>query len=97
MLNDRENILKALREKPLKVYEILKRANVVNEEACQSLPPIENARQRIGEVRYSQRAMAHRMIPCCNCGKKVTHSAPLVPHVPTVAILKPKRCVTVGG
>jgi DNA-binding IclR family transcriptional regulator len=36
MLNDRENILSALREKQLKVYE-LKRANVVNEEACQSL------------------------------------------------------------
>ena len=37
MLNDRENILNALREKPLKVYEIMKRANVVNQEACQSL------------------------------------------------------------
>ena len=37
MLNDRENILSALREKPLKVYEIMKRANVVNEEVCQSL------------------------------------------------------------
>ena len=37
MLNDRENIFSALREKPLKVYEIMKRANVVNEEACQSL------------------------------------------------------------
>ena len=37
MLNDRENILNAPREKPLKVYEIMKRANVVNEEACQSL------------------------------------------------------------
>ena len=37
MLNDRENILDALREKPLKVYEVMKRANVVNEEACQSL------------------------------------------------------------
>jgi hypothetical protein len=60
MLNDRENILNALREKPLKVYEIMKRADVVNEEACQSL--IENARRRIGEVRYSQRAMAYRMI-----------------------------------
>ena len=32
MLNDRENILSALREKPLKVYEIMKRANVANEE-----------------------------------------------------------------
>jgi hypothetical protein len=37
MQNDRENILSALREKPLKVYEIMKRANVVNEEACQDL------------------------------------------------------------
>ncbi len=37
MLKDRENILNALREKPLKVYEIMKRANVVNQEACQSL------------------------------------------------------------
>jgi hypothetical protein len=36
MLNDRENILSVLREKPLKVYEIMKRANLVNEEACQS-------------------------------------------------------------
>jgi hypothetical protein len=37
MLNERENILSALREKPLKVYEIMKRANISNEEACQSL------------------------------------------------------------
>ena len=37
MLNDRENILSALREKPLKVYEIVRRANVANQEACQSL------------------------------------------------------------
>lgn len=37
MLNDRENILNALREKPLKVYQIMKRANVPNEEACQTL------------------------------------------------------------
>ena len=37
MLNDRENILNVLREKPLKVYEIMKRANVANEEVCQSL------------------------------------------------------------
>ena len=37
MLNDRENILSALREKPLKLYEIMKRANVANQEACQSL------------------------------------------------------------
>ena len=37
MLNDREKILSALREKPLKVYEITKRANISNQEACQSL------------------------------------------------------------
>jgi hypothetical protein len=28
MLNDRENVLSALREKPLKIYEIMKCANV---------------------------------------------------------------------
>ena len=37
MLNDRDNILNALRENALKVREIMLRANVVNEEACQSL------------------------------------------------------------
>jgi DNA-binding IclR family transcriptional regulator len=37
VLNDRENVLSALREKPLKVYEVMKRANIANEEACQSL------------------------------------------------------------
>ena len=36
-MNDREKLLSALREKPLKIYEIMKRANVPNEEACQSL------------------------------------------------------------
>jgi hypothetical protein len=36
-LSDRENILSALREKPLKVFEIMRRANVMNEESCQSL------------------------------------------------------------
>jgi DNA-binding IclR family transcriptional regulator len=37
MLKDRDNILGALREKPLKVHEIMKRTNLANEEACQSL------------------------------------------------------------
>ena len=37
MLNDRENILSALSEKALKVREIMKRANVANEEVCQTL------------------------------------------------------------
>jgi predicted transcriptional regulator len=35
--SDREKILNALREKPLKVFEIMKRVNIPNEEACQSL------------------------------------------------------------
>jgi DNA-binding IclR family transcriptional regulator len=37
VLHDRENILSALREKPLKLYEVMRRANVANEEPCQSL------------------------------------------------------------
>jgi hypothetical protein len=37
MLNDREKILSALREKPQKVFEVMKRANIPNQEACQSL------------------------------------------------------------
>lgn len=37
MLNDRENILSSLREKALNVREIMKRANVANEEVCQAL------------------------------------------------------------
>ena len=37
MLKDRENILNALREKPPKTYQLMRRANLPNEEACQSL------------------------------------------------------------
>jgi hypothetical protein len=37
VMSDRENILSALHEKPLKVFEIMRRANVTNEESCQSL------------------------------------------------------------
>ena len=37
MLNDRENILSALREKPLKVYQVMKPVNLANEEVCQTL------------------------------------------------------------
>ena len=37
MLNDRDKILSALHEMALTVREIMRRANVVNEEACQSL------------------------------------------------------------
>jgi DNA-binding IclR family transcriptional regulator len=37
MLNDRENILSALREKALTVHQIMRHANVTNEQVCQSL------------------------------------------------------------
>jgi hypothetical protein len=37
VLKDRENILNALREKPQKAYQLMRRANLPNEEACQSL------------------------------------------------------------
>jgi hypothetical protein len=37
MSTDREKILSALSEKPLKVFEVMKRVNIPNEEACQSL------------------------------------------------------------
>ena len=37
VLNDREDILSALGEKPLTVYQIMRRANVANAEACQAL------------------------------------------------------------
>jgi DNA-binding IclR family transcriptional regulator len=36
-MSEAENILSALREKPLKVFEIMRRANISNEESCQSL------------------------------------------------------------
>ena len=36
-MTDRETILKALREKPLKVFEVMRRANIPKEEACQAL------------------------------------------------------------
>jgi hypothetical protein len=37
MLTDRDKILSALRERPHKVFEVMKRANISNQEACQSL------------------------------------------------------------
>lgn len=36
-MTDREKILIALREKPLKAFEIMKRVNIRNQEDCQSL------------------------------------------------------------
>jgi hypothetical protein len=37
MMSERDNILSALREKPLKLFEVMRRANIANEESCQSL------------------------------------------------------------
>ena len=37
MLTDRDKILGALREKPHKVFEVMKRTNISSQEACQSL------------------------------------------------------------
>lgn len=37
MLKDREKVMTALIEKPMKIFEVMKRANMTNQEACQSL------------------------------------------------------------
>jgi hypothetical protein len=37
MLKDREKVMTALLEKPMKIFEVMKRANMTNQEACQSL------------------------------------------------------------
>jgi hypothetical protein len=37
MLNDREKIIAALSEKPMKIFDVMKRSNIGNQEACQSL------------------------------------------------------------
>ena len=62
MLNERENILSALREKPLKVHEIMKRVKYL-ERGGVPVPFTENERRWFVKVRYSQRTMAHRMNP----------------------------------
>jgi hypothetical protein len=36
-MTDREKILAALCEKPLKTFEVMKRVNIKNQEDCQSL------------------------------------------------------------
>jgi hypothetical protein len=37
-MSEREKILSALRKKPLKVFEIMRRANISNEESCPIAP-----------------------------------------------------------
>jgi hypothetical protein len=36
-MTDREKIVAALREKPLKIFDVMKRVNIRNQEDCQSL------------------------------------------------------------
>ena len=36
-MTDREKILNALREKPLKIFEVMKRVNITNQDSCQDL------------------------------------------------------------
>ena len=61
MLKDREKILSALREKPLKIFEVMKRANLPNQEACQALL-LKMRDEGSGEVRHPQGRLDHRMI-----------------------------------
>ncbi|KAA0076127.1 hypothetical protein CIW50_07650 [Tardiphaga sp. P9-11] len=37
MLNDRGKVLTALGQKPMKIFDVMKRANINNQEVCQSL------------------------------------------------------------
>ncbi len=68
MLNDRENILNSLRQKALNVREIMRRANVANEEVCQALL-LKMRDEGVGEIRYSYWTMAHR-VNRATCGGK---------------------------
>ncbi len=36
-MTDREKILTALREKPLKIFDVMKRVNITNQDSCQDL------------------------------------------------------------
>ena len=36
-MTDREKILSALREKPMKVFDVMKRVNITNQVSCQDL------------------------------------------------------------
>jgi hypothetical protein len=59
-MSERENVLGALREKLLKVFEIMRRANVSSEESCQSLL-LRMRDEGSVKIRYPQRAMVHRV------------------------------------
>jgi hypothetical protein len=36
-MTDREKILAALHEKPMKIFDVMKRVNIPNQDACQDL------------------------------------------------------------
>lgn len=36
-MTDREKILAVLREKPMKVFDVMKRVNITNQDSCQDL------------------------------------------------------------
>ena len=50
--NEGEQILSALREKPLKIFDVMKRANISNQEACQALLLWKCEYAGSGEVRH---------------------------------------------
>jgi hypothetical protein len=68
-VTDREKILIALREKPWKAFEIMRRVNIKNQDDCQSLL-LKMRDDGAGEVRYSQRTLAR----CVNRRNKSRHA-----------------------
>jgi hypothetical protein len=36
-MTDREKILNVLREKPMKIFDVMKRVNITNQDSCQDL------------------------------------------------------------
>jgi len=61
MLNDRQNILNGLREKPLKVFEVMNFANIPNQEACQTLL-MKMRDEGLLKFRYSRWSLVNRVI-----------------------------------
>jgi hypothetical protein len=66
-MNDRENILNGLREKPLKIFEVMKRANISDQEACQTLL-MKMRDEGLLKFRYSRWSLANRVIEVSTLG-----------------------------
>jgi hypothetical protein len=86
MLNDRENILSALRQNAMKVREIMKRANIANEEVCQSLLLKMRGEGVVKFDIHPQWTMAHR-VNCGRCEDDLREASPR-----THAEFRPVRC-----